>query len=129
MTARPPPADQLSYGSAAPPRTALLAWVGLGLAVLGALLVATQVMIVARESAANVRFAWTVPARHLLLPALGILLAAFGWRRDARKWPAVAVGVGVLSLLTLLLLGSRTWGRPMPGGQSPWHWPTFDWRA
>lgn len=122
-----PDAPHLPYGVARSARTSILAWVGLAFAVVGALIAAGQVMVVAREAGSNVRFAWTLPAHHLLPPLLGILLAGLGWRRRSRRWPAAAILIAVLSILTLVLLSSRTWGKPVPGGEGPWHRPSLEW--
>jgi len=123
--ARPP---RLSYGASSAATTSALAWLGLGFAALGALAVATQVMIVLGEAGGPGRFSLVVRLEYLLLPLLGILLASLGWRSRANRWPSAAVSIAVLSILTLLLLGSRTWGKPPPAGYSPWQWPRIEWR-
>jgi hypothetical protein len=108
-------------------KTSVLAWVALGFAVLAAFVAATQVMIVLREAGGPGRFALVGRTEYLLLPLLGILLAAFGWRRRRKRWPAVAITISLLSFLTLVLVSSRTWGPPPAGGESPWHRPDFQW--
>jgi hypothetical protein len=123
------PPGRLTYGTGAVARTSVLAWVGLGFALLGALVAATQVMIVVREARTQTRFQWVGPAQHLVLPLLGVVLAGFGWRRRARRWPAVAITVAVMTVLVLLLLGSRTWGTRPGAGESAWHRPQFQWGA
>jgi hypothetical protein len=84
-------------------------------------------MVVLREAAAPGRFSLAIRLDFLVLPLLGILLAALGWRRRAAKWSAVAIAVAVLSIVTLLILSSRTWGTTPAGGASRWQSPTFDW--
>ena len=123
----PPP--QLPYGTTPIARTSVLAWVALGFALIGAFVAATQVMIVLREATIRTRFEWVGSAPHLLLPVLAILLAALGWRRRAKRWSIVAIAIAVLSILAVLFLTSRTWGKPLPGGASPWHRPRFEWRG
>ena len=120
-------APRLPYGTAAAAGTSVLAWTGLGFAVLGALLAATQVLIVLREAGSGGRFSLAVGLHFFLLPVLAVVLAAAGARRRPKRWPAVAVAIAALSMLTLLLLSSRTWGAPPAGGQSPWHRPLLEW--
>ena len=122
-------APELQYGTTTVLRTRVLAWVALGFALLGALVVAIQLRIVLGEAAAQGRFEWVALAGHFLLPGLAILLALFGWRRDAKRWATLAAAIATLSILALLLLSSRTWGNRAPGGESRWHWPRVDWRV
>ena len=117
----------VEYSAARATRTGALAWIGLGFALVGALLAATQVLIVLREVSATSRFGLTVRLQHFVWPALGIVLATPGWKREAKRWRATALVVAALSILTLLLLSSRTWGKPSAAGQSPWHWPDLEW--
>src|SRR5829696_8279617 len=95
---------QLSYGVATAAGTSVLSWTGLGCAFLGALLAATQVTIVVRETNSPGRFSLVVGLHFFLLPLLGIVLALFGARRRSKWWPTVAISMAVLSVIALLLL-------------------------
>lgn len=123
----PDAGSHLSYGTTVAVTTSVLAWTGLVCALLGALLAVTQVMIVLRAIKSPGRFSMVIGLHFLLLPLLGILLAALGARRRAKMWPTIAITVAAVSILTLLLLSSRTWGTPPAGGQSRWHQPMIEW--
>jgi EamA domain-containing membrane protein RarD len=123
----PDAGPHLSYGTTATARTSVLAWTGLGMALLGALVAATQVMIVLKESNSPGRFTMVVGLHFFLLPVVGVVLAALGAKHRPKRWPAAAMAIAVLSIATLLLLSSRTWGPPPPGGKSRWHKPTLEW--
>ena len=81
----PDAGSHLSYGTTAASTTSVLAWTGLGCALIGALVAATQVMIVLREINWPGRFSMVIGLHFLFLPLLGIVLAGLGARRHAKR--------------------------------------------
>jgi hypothetical protein len=81
--------------------------------------------VVARGEGGHGGFDLTGRFLYLLFSVSAILFAGCGWKRDAKRCAAVALIIGFVSVVTLVVISSRTWGNPRPGG-SLWHRPSFE---
>jgi hypothetical protein len=119
-------APTLGYGAVRRPRVGAFGVVGLASALVGAVLAAVICWNTARDLAGNARIDVNLSPIYFLFPAVGLTLCVIGLlRREKRRVPALGVIIALAAVAALVVLGGRVWGRPSPGGESPWHWPRF----
>jgi hypothetical protein len=119
-------ATALPYGTTRRRRVGAFGLTGLAFAVVGAVLAAMICWATARDLRVNVRIDVNLSPSYFLFPAVGLILCAIGLvRREKRLLPALGIVISLAAVSAVVLLGSRVWGRPAPGGASPWHLPRF----
>jgi hypothetical protein len=119
-------AQTLGYGAVRRPLVGAFGVVGLAAALVGAALAGMTCRATARDLASNVRIDVNLSPSYFILPGVAVVLCAIGLvRREQRAVPVLGIIVSLAATVAIVVLGSRVWGQPSPGGASPWHWPRF----
>ncbi len=120
------PPRPLAYGTATPRGQGVIGIVGFAFALLGAMLVAHVFYQLWENVQVNIRVTWVLSPKYFVFAVLGVALCLAAIWRGQRAIPIIGLILGLLTVAAVLVLGSRTWGRPPDNGVSAWHWPQFE---